>query len=280
MNNQTATFDFRDIALNIGPFVELNGNRYEADHTKAYTTFKLNYGFPVITTHGTTIHPSVVDRASQSMVHQVLNVGHRMRQYDPKNNSRDWIIGAIVDVSFPRAPFGGWKIQSLQDTPGMTCVASIFKMAEKSQTVLGEHLTSRRSWTVSTEMLWLPDESGVVVHADSLNACGVPDGNPDTPSDMIELGWHYFSNDAFPELFKQVYNPKEAGLAGKYRKEKCAIMLGGLDGNTHFSGVGMVLHGAEPTAKVEQMVASDDEKEAVNEFAEEVLEAGRALLNM
>lgn len=279
MNEQKTTFDFSNIALNIGPSVELNGNHYEADTTKAYTSFKLNYGFPVITTHGTTVHPNVVANASRSMMHQVLNVGHRMRQYDPKANSRDWIIGAIVDVEFPRTPFGGWKIQSLEETPGMTCVASIFKMAEKSQTVLGEHLTNRRSWTVSTEMLWMVGDSGVVIHDESLKSCGAGDIESfETPQDMKQFGWNYFSQNAHSGLFEKLYSPMEAGLAGKYRKHKAAIMLGGLSGMTHFSGVGMVPFGAEPTAKVEQMVAHDREQEALNDIAKDLLDTASLIV--
>jgi hypothetical protein len=258
---QSSILDLGEVSFHAEPTLELAGQTFRADATKAYVSCKLAFGFPVVSTHGTTAHPAIVAKSYQSMLHQVLNVGHRMKMYDPKKIGRDFILGAVVAVDFPPAPFGGWQIGELSETPGMSCVAVIHKSAEKAQPVIGEHLTGRRKWSVSLEMLWLPEHSGVAVHESDLATVARPKGNDATPADFARMGYHYFSHEEDPELFNDVYKVARRGVSAKYKSAKVAVLCGGLEQGVHYSGIAMTPFGAEPTAGVQHMVASDPEAE-------------------
>ena len=255
--------------------ITLGGQTFTADSTKAYFDFTLSHGFPVITSDRTAIHPAVVQRSYLSMLHQVLNLGHAMRAYDPETIPRDRILGCVVAVEYPPMPYGGWKLQSdPEKTPGIRGVAVVYKKAEGAATILGQHLGGRQTWTVSMETLYDLSDSGLLV---GLND---PLGKDMAgPEDARAIGWGYSTFDAAPAALLDAWDMDKSIIKRSYSKRPVVALLGGLAGTVHYAGVGLTRMGKEPTASIGQFLASEAE-EALREDEEgiELAHAGLDLL--
>lgn len=246
--------------------IEINGQRLVPDKTKAYVEFRLAHAFPVVTAYQSAFHAGTVANSHPSMRHQVFNFRHQMQQYfkGSENEVReDRILGSVVDVEFPPAPMGGWRLTALDQTPSIRGVAVLHKRAKGADRIIGQHQSGRLEWAVSLEVEYQLADSGIALvstdKAKPLSANFQELLSQHTPKDFEKSGFAYVSFIEAPDDLLDCYDPKMAG--GMFTKlwhgRQPVTMIGGLNGQCHFYGVAMVEFGAEPTAQVSTILAED-----------------------
>lgn len=226
------------------------GGMFQPDDWRAYIEFDVCHSFPQVigpTRQGSIIGftPAVLAASHGSLIHQQLNLRHLIKAYDPQNITRDRIIGCIVACSFPRAPFGGWKIPATaEEAPCIHACAVVFKLAEGVAAMLGKHQTSTQKQSVSMET-WA--EMGDI-------------GLYDPRSREV-----WSMEDAPDELLAQVSMDDGRLRVGKLGDgTQPALAYGIVDTPISFRGVGMTPNPAERTARVTAVMA---ERENENVFA-------------
>jgi hypothetical protein len=237
-----------------GPFA---GQNFKPNKWRAYMQFHIQHAMPVVagpTMKGNHLayHPAVIERSVHGLIHQQMNLEHRIKRYHPDNKAiRDRIVGAVVGVHFPKRPITGWQIPADPEAaPYITAVAAIFKQAEGVPRVIGEHQSSSKVWNNSIEILYPLDEMGLFI----------PSTREVIPT-LAEL----------PPAMKNAItrDPKTNHLlAGKYRGEQMALAPGGINGTIDYQGVGMTKFPAEKTAGIDQILASGKEVGTEMESAE------------
>jgi len=237
-----------------GPFA---GQNFKPNKWRAYMQFHIQHAMPVVagpTMKGNHLayHPAVIERSVHGLIHQQMNLEHRIKRYHPDNKAiRDRIVGAVVGVHFPKRPITGWQIpEDPEAAPYITAVAAIFKQAEGVPRVIGEHQSSSKTWNNSIEILYPLDEMGLFI----------PSTREVIPT-LAEL----------PPAMKNAItrDPKTNHLlAGKYRGEQMALAPGGINGTIDYQGVGMTKFPAEKTAGIDQILASGKEVGTEMESAE------------
>ncbi|HVM48372.1 MAG TPA: hypothetical protein VMU04_10110 [Candidatus Acidoferrum sp.] len=243
--------------------VDIAGERLTPDDTKAYAEFFIAHAFPVVTAHGTSLHPGTVANSFRSMRHQVFNRAHLMKAYDKSGKGeipRDHILGSIVAVEFPQTPGGGWRVGSRRDPPAIRAAAVIHKHAEGVPKILGEHLSGRHKWTVSMEVDYNLLQSGFVVgQRDQAKDAEAKLMNATTPVEFNELGMGYVPMEQAPESLLETYDYNKLMMKRNASWEGLPVTMlkGGINGQVHFRGVGLVRYGAEREAVIAQILATD-----------------------
>lgn len=231
--------------------LEVGGQKFVPDETKAYAEIKLSHSWPVRTYYGEALHPATVARSYSTLLHQPVNRDHQMRVHDPASIVRDRIVGAVVAVEFPPGPPTGWRLASGElESPGIRAAVSLFKQAEWVDRFLGRQQSGRVPFTVSMEVVYFNDESGFMVQA--------------TPG-TLTAGWDYIP---FPEAPADLLATRDfkrsrmtargphGGYAGQWQGKEVYWLMGGVGGAVHYNGVGIVEAGAEPTARIGRVLAS------------------------
>jgi hypothetical protein len=259
-----------------GKEISIAGRTFRPDEDSAYVDFRLGHAFPVTTLYKSGIHPQVVANSYASLANKVFNLGHVMRQYDPKNNPRDLILGTVVAVEFPETPVGGWKVQGdRSQAPGIRAVAVMHKAAQWTNDVLQTWLSGTTSfsdteWTVSMENEMPLGKSGFLVRGGQTAPADLAKFVDGTPADLWDLGYTYVPfMDAPDELVGCLNDDDDDAREGvasiricrNYQRDagpSCETLLlaGGLNGTIRFRGVGLCPHGMEPEARVAQMQCS------------------------
>jgi len=261
--------------------ITVAGETFVPDAATAYVEFFLSHAFPVyldVPNPGeeparTAIHPATIANSYRSLRGKVLNLGHLMRAYDPKNNPRDRIFGTVmaVELSGPagplKTPSDGWKVQGDPDlAPGIRAVAAMHKNAEGVRQAIeswedGKTPFSDTRWTVSMENEAYLEDGGFLIKSS-------PDGplsGPDWPSwwektseDFRALGWTYVPwADAPKSLRKTLKDGGEIALAvDNYEGHELLFLNGGLNGKLFYYGVALTPAGKESRARVVRMEAS------------------------
>lgn len=235
--------------------VELNGQKFTPDGTKGYLKFKLSHSFPVVTSYKQGIHPNVINRSYKTMLHQNLNSEHQLVAYDPQTIGTDKILGAIVAVDFPSMPNGGWTInKDPANAPGITAVATFAKLARGADRIVGRHLGGRHKYAVSMEVQYPYKECAFAIE---IPAGKEPlFGKSGTPGDMLAAGWEYIPWVDSPDALLETFSIKKRAVTKPYKNRNVVQMIGGLDHSVHYTGVGVVLAGAEREAEILHMAAS------------------------
>lgn len=232
--------------------VEFLGRRYVPDETKAYLIFKMAHAFPVTTMYGTALHPSVTHKSFKSLEHQFLNFEHQIAAYETDRDVRDRVVGSVLAVDYPSMPAGGWRIgKDPTQSPGITALSVIFKQAQGLSKILGEHVSGKHRYAVSMECAYRLDGSGFAVELRGKQ----PEFNF-TPSDMLAAGYEYVPYLSAPPELQAVFSRKKNRVVAMYKGRKCFVLMGGIDGQVHFAGTGLVRYGAEPPARILRLVAS------------------------
>lgn len=256
--------DDSSLSLAAADGIELNGKTFTPDDTKGYLKFSLSHGFPVVTQMGMGIHPHVSSISFESLLHQNFNLEHQVKAYHPtkdgeRNRVRDRMVGSIVAVDFPRSRGSRHIIDADSPSKAITGVASFAKLAEGVDRVLGDHQSGKHKYTVSMEVRFAFAGSGFAVARPQAGRMGEykdPKLNPDTPRDILQSGFEYVPfMEARPEILA-TFSKEKNKMVGKYQGRPTFLMMGGLDTPVHYSGVGWVRYGAEPTAGIQQLVAS------------------------
>jgi hypothetical protein len=256
--------------------IEIAGQKLVPDASKAYVEFNISHAFPVITAYGTALHPGTVANSWASMQHQVFNLAHMMRAYDTSKERneipRDYILGSIVGVEYPNTPVGGWRIG--KEAPGIRAAAVIHKHAERVPKVLGEHLGGRHKWTVSMEVDYELLNSGfIVMQRDQAKKKAAQLLAEYTPDEFTNLGLGYVAMEQAPEDLLGTYDFDKRRMKPQANWEGMPVVLlkGGINGQVHYRGVGLVRYGAEREAEIQQLLASDPD--ALEEFSDESVSA-------
>lgn len=239
-----------------GETIHINGQNLVPDKTKSYVEFRLSHGFPVVTSDLTCLHPNTVRNSYQSMLHQVFNLGHIMKSYDPEQNARDRILGTVVAVEFT-GPYAGSNTNiPLQadraKAPGIRGIAVMHKRAEGVDRILGGHQSGRRKWTVSMENMFSMETSSFLVRDEKNELCA----DWETPDDLKRLGWCHIPCVQAPDKLAECFDDKRVRIGSKWGKRDVLLMAGGLNGTIHYQGVGLAMVGKEPEAEVTTMMAS------------------------
>lgn len=256
--------------------MEIAGHKLRPDLTKAYLEFRMAHAFHVtpegraggITAYGTATSARTLHNSYQSLLHQVVDLGHRVRAYDgsPDKNEipRDYTLGSVVAVEFPQMPASGFNLrQSTENVPHIHGAAVVHKQLEKVPQMLGEHLGGRHKWAVSLEMKFPHAGSGFIIHhrskgtkrqRDAMNELSpVTWGN--TALNDLDMG--YVVVEGAPDDLLKAYDGKSNRMKSMWGDLPATFLQGGLDGDNHFMGVGVVRYGAEHEARIGQILASD-----------------------
>lgn len=231
-----------------GPFADLG---FTPDAWRAYMQFNLCRAFPNVigpAASGNTMGfaPRVLERSHASLVHQQINLDHRLKAYDGMGSKvpRDRIVGCCVATNFPKAPATGGFNQEWNGIPGtvdeapeITAMAVLFKIAEGVNHFLGDQLSSKRPRSVSVEFNCGLENMGIYV--------------PST-REIFSL------MEAPEELLGAITENKDFGglsLGDAPNGERLAWAYGGTDGEVEFRGTGIVQHPADRTARIQSVVA-------------------------
>lgn len=247
--------------------LEIGGVKKKPNKYRGYCEFRLGYCFPVISSYRTSIHSGTLANSWETMVDQNFNYGHQIARYYKGTEAEtrvqnDRIVGAIVGVEFaggqnPR----NFRLGTDKEPPGLRCVAALFKQAKGMDRILGQHLSSRHEWTVSMEIDYRLEESGVVLMPREGANTKFPKAEAalieeHTPAEFRQANLSYLPLLAAPDDLIDCFS-EELGVWGKpWHGHDIVTMLGGLDGQIHFKGAGIVQYGAEPTAEIDQLLAS------------------------
>jgi hypothetical protein len=105
------------------------------------------------------------------------------------------------------------------------------------------------------EVLWDLDSCGFSVAMDGKRQ--TPGWN--TPNDFLAAGWEYVPFLQAPAALQGCYSTKASRITKLYQGRRVIVLMGGLDSPVHYSGLGLVKHGAEREASITNMSASSRE---------------------
>ncbi len=238
--------------------VTLNGITYVPNATVAYVEFCCAHTIPVATQYKTMLHPDVVARFYRTMLHQQFNLNHQLRVHEKNKKEedrkikKDRIIGAVMDVWFPSAPEGVYRISRDKATaPGIRGVASLFKQADGADKLIGGHQSGRREMSVSMEMDFDPSQSGFVIDAPN----PIEGHGSGTPNNLRDAGYLYVPATQAPVDLLQCWNKKKGMIDQDWRGKPVYMLCGGLDSWVHFGGLGMVDIPMEKEAEIVRLAA-------------------------
>lgn len=209
--------------------------RYTPDDWTAYIEFDICHSLPVLagpasaTGNYVGVHPAVLASNHRGLVHKQTNLHHLVKFYDPKRIQKDRIMGVVVDTHYPPEPEGGWEIpeDAANAVPIRVC-AAVFKQAEGALTMIEEHITGKKKWSVSVEYICRLSDMGVYV--------------PST-REILSL-----SDERVSAAVSR--NKKGRLIIGKVAGEQLAFAYGGVDGKLGFQGVGYTPRPAEKEAEI------------------------------
>lgn len=267
--------------------MELGGQKLRPDDSKAYVKFLISHGYPSVTAYTTALHPGTVAKSHGSMLHQVFNLSHLMRANDSSPDKtdipRDYILGAIVAVELanPVTPAGGWQITSdPAKSTAIRAAAVIHKNAERVPKILGEYLAGRKKWTVSMEVEYSLANSGFLVgqrgkakkqQAELMDGYSTPD--------MAACDLGFVPCIEAPDELLETFDLKKRAVTKPWSGLPVTLMIGGINGEVHYSGVGLVSVGAEKEAEIERILASDPDQAELGTIFRETDEVSGAVLD-
>jgi hypothetical protein len=236
--------------------IKFKDRTFKPNKTRGYFQFSISKAFPAtLLQHKTALHPAVISKSYETLADQNLNYEHQLAWNHPTRDVRDRVIGGIAAVDFPRVPSGGWKINpDISQAPSIDGVAVIYKQTAGSAQVWGEHMTGKRNYTLSMEVLWPFEEAGFAV-----GLAGRSSMNRDTPEDFLKAGYDYWSYDDAPAELRATFatkGPRKGEVVAQYRGRPVFVLMGGLDNPVDYTGIAVVKMGAEPTAKIMRLAAS------------------------
>lgn len=289
-----------------GASLWFHGHEFVPDLTKGYFDFHMAHAFHIrpdgkpggITAYGTATTAKTLHNSYRSLLHQNINIGHRVKSYDAspekKNIPRDYALGSVVAVEYPPEPDAGFPLQISQngEVPHIHGAGVIHKQWEKVDRVIGEHQSGRHKWSVSLEMKFPREGSGFLVHdrrkGTARQRAALDELKPVTWGGMSlnDLDMGYIVVESCPDDLLKVYNSAENRMKGRWGDLPVTYLQGGLDGHNHFMGVGVVKYPAEREAEIGRILAHDpdaldilmeDESLLVikNYFAEAAASAGK-----
>lgn len=233
-----------------GP-IDIGGQQFAPDEAKAYFEFWCAHGFPVVTSDGTAVYTPVVAEAYQTMLHQMVNLGHMMEAYG--TSERDRNLGSVVAVEFPEMPEGGWGIaESFDSAVGMHGVGVLHRACNGVQRILESHHTGERDWVVSMEVSFPLSQSALLVREEATASLGCKMQGPD---EFQKKGWSVYGMSDAPPMLQRTLVPGKPAVGSEYQG-RVVLLMGGLTGSVRFEGIALTLAGKEPTARTGRFTGS------------------------
>lgn len=235
------------------------------DMTKGYFQFEFSHAFPVATVYQTGLMPGVIAKSFGSLLHQNINFEHQLASYHEDRDVRDRVIGSVVAVSFPKEPYGGWQVNlDAGKSPGISGVGVVYKQTQGMAGVLGDHLTGRRKYTVSMEVLYpfMPGDDNENPSRAAGFAVALNGKDPKfdfTPADLLKAGYEYIPAAKAPAELIATFSKKKNRVVAQWNSRKVYVLMGGLSDPVHYAGTGVVQFGAEAPAKIIRMAASGED---------------------
>jgi len=184
------------------------------------------------------MHPAVIARSYQGILHKQMNMGHKVTYLGAKE---DRICGCVLGAGFPEEPEGGWVIpESVSAAPSIEAFCVLHKQAKGVSKMLGDHLAGKVKMAVSMEFSFFWNEVGIYV----------PDEN------LV------YERDKLPSSLKNMVVEDSKGkliLRKTARNPQLVLAIGGNSGRIIFSGVGYTDNPAESTAAVDSFAAEHRE---------------------
>ena len=181
------------------------------------------------------LHPAVIGRSFQTIVHKQMNLGHKLKILGAKE---DRICGCVLQCAFPEEPDGGWVVpSSVEDAPHITAFAALFKQASGVPKMLGDHLGGKVKMSVSMEFTYYHDEVGIYDPASNMTY-----DRADIPKALLG----FLAEDEKGRLI----------IRKNSRTPALVLAIGGLNGRVWFSGVGYTDRPAESSAGIESIAAA------------------------
>jgi len=149
----------------------------------------------------------------------------------------------------------GWRLDSRDAPPSISGLGVLFKQTTGMQQIIGNHQAGRHKYTVSMEADYRHMDSGIAIATN-----GGKQLFDTTPDHFAAAGYDYVPVAEAPEELLAALTQKGRAMSvkKKYRNRPVAYLMGGLTGSVHFAGVGVVKYGAERTAQITRVTASND----------------------
>lgn len=217
------------------------------DAWTAYSTIKFGKSLPHVvgpeSLNGKIfgIHPAVVARSFNTILHKQMNLGHQLVSLN-NGSKQDRICGCVLQAAFPEEPEGGWQLPaSVEEAPVITAFAALFKQAKGVPDMLGKHFGNKVKMAVSMEFTYYHDEVGIFDPA-----TGMTYDRKDIPKNLAGY------------LFED--NKGVLHVRPNARKQPLVLALGGLTGRVWFSGVAYTDRPADSLAEIETIAAARHEE--------------------
>jgi len=97
-------------------------------------------------------------------------------------------------------------------------------------------------------------ETGFAIERDGKAA--LKEFSESTPPDMAAAGYDYVATANAPKDLIATFSQERNRITKDYKGRKTTLLMGGIDGDVHFAGVGLVKYGAEKTAAIQTLAAS------------------------
>jgi hypothetical protein len=238
--------------------IKVDGQTFQPDGFTAFLEVELSHALPVRTCTGQAIHPSVLAKSFRSLQFKPVSINHLVRSYDRENIQRDRIVGMVVAVEIPNEPAGGWKVKKKrEDAPGIRAALALGKALEGVDLIIGQHQSGRKRRTVSMEVMYFLQECWL--------AWMPAKETPEVPgSTEIGGGWFGIGYEQAPKELQDCWSVEKNCIVAKWNGLDVTLLLGGVDGEVQYSGVGIVNLGNEPEAEIKQLLASHPEERGVD----------------
>jgi hypothetical protein len=243
----------RHVSLCSEAALTVDGRVLKPDYASAYGECYLAHAFPVTTVDGTGLHPQVVANSYRSMLFKVVDLLHIIRAYNPEQNDRDRVLGSVIGAEFPAMPDGGWRLETDRaKAPGIRAVFVIHRQLEQAEEIIQSQVEGVMQWTVSMENNYDPETSGFLVAGKR----GIEQWEETTPEDLRRAGYIYVPGPEAPEDLLACFDSQQTKMLSPFRNQETTYLLGGLNGQVRFKGIGLTPLGKEKEARLSQMMAS------------------------
>jgi len=254
-----------------GDSVKLGGETFTPDEFTAFMEVELSHSLPVITAYGIAILPAVIASSFRSMLYKQVNIDHLVKAYNPTLIPRDRVIGTVVAVEFAKTPEEGWTIPKTRAAaPGIRAIIAIGKKLEGVDRIIGQHQSGKKKRTVSMEVFYSIDEAWF--------AWKPGRGTPAVDeSKEIGEGWRAVPFNSAPKDMLALWSSEKVSITGKWNDTAIVLLMGGIDGEVIYAGIGIVQDGAEDEAEICRLLASHPEADSIREDDKSVASAFLAI---
>lgn len=273
MNQRRSEFHLELTTLNgleVSDAITVGGRSLVPDKDLAFLEVRCAYGLPMVNSFGQSMLPQVIARSAHTWDNKLVNVGHMMRSYAPREIPRDRIVGHVAGYEVVPGPVDAASGQltipaDRNEAAHCRLALAIYKSAERIPGLVGQSQTGRQQWTVSMEVSWFLDQTAFAWKRSLVPVMNALD---------LGGGWEGVTWDKAPDDLRACWDDAamngQGAITKQWQKRNVVLLLGGLDFAVRFYGVALVNEGHEPGAHIRRLLAgrldgaipSEDEAQA------------------